>query len=56
MLNRTAVTFRKGWKVFATVRNLTRNYEDFRYFEQESFMRVYNEDGRSWTAGIRASF
>lgn len=51
-----AYTFRNGWKAFVTVRNLTEEYEDFRYFEQPGFLRVYNEDGRSWTSGLRMTF
>lgn len=51
-----AYNFRNGWKVFATVRNLTERYEDYRYYEHRGFVRNYDEDGRSWTAGFRASF
>lgn len=51
-----AYTFRNGWKAFVTVRNLTKEYEDYRYYERPEFMRVYNEDGRSWTSGLRMNF
>ncbi len=51
-----AYTFRNGWKAFVTVRNLTEEYEDYRYYERPEFMRVYNEDGRSWTSGLRMTF
>ena len=48
--------FRKGWKVFLTVRNLTDEYEDLRYMDNERFLRNYDHDGRSWTLGLRAAF
>ncbi|MSU51420.1 MAG: TonB-dependent receptor [Opitutus sp.] len=51
-----AYNFWKGWKVFLTVRNLTKRYEDYRYYERRTFVRNYDEDGRSWTLGLRAAF
>ena len=51
-----AYNFHRGWRAFLTIRNITDRYEDYRYIEKETFYRNYDEDGRSWTAGFRASF
>jgi len=48
--------FRNGWKVQLSVRNLTEEWEDYRYWEQRRFVRNYDEDGRSWMLSARASF
>lgn len=39
--------FRNGWKVQLSVRNLTEEWEDYRYWQQRRFVRNYDEDGRS---------